>query len=187
MVPIKKGQKVPESNILFVVAENGEYADTDLILCGEEGGEASGMYSAQYIQYGPMVYQFNLPEELGAAIVAIDKDSTHDAAILYQEDEARKISRQKGTLLPENGVPAPDALVPEAVDESKRVEKRKAKPIQEEQVKAPVLEEVPLPIENPPLEQTPSALEPMESTEVPLTPETQRGARAIDVSATTQE
>lgn len=119
MVTITQGQKVPESDTLVVLAPTGDYADVDLINCGEEGSsEATGMYAAQFIQYGPLVYQYNTPEELGAAIVAVDTNSTHDAAVLFKEEEARKLSREKGMLQPENPVSAPDAIVEPAVDDT---------------------------------------------------------------------
>lgn len=119
MVTITQGQRVPESETLVVTAPSGDYADADLILCGEQGSsEATGMYAAQFIQYGPLVYQYNTPEELGAAIVALDKNSTHDAAMLYKEEEARRLAREKGTLQPENPVAAPDAIIEPVVQET---------------------------------------------------------------------
>lgn len=119
MVTITQGQRVPESETLVVTAPSGDYADADLILCGEPGSsEATGMYAAQFIQYGPLVYQYNTPEELGAAIVALDKNSTHDAAMLYKEEEARRLAREKGTLQPENPVAAPDAIIEPVVQET---------------------------------------------------------------------
>lgn len=118
MVPISKGDKVFGEQKLRVTMETGEYADVDLIECADSASnEPTGVFQAQYVKYGPMVYQFNAPEELGAALVAIDPESTHDAAQLWREDEARRIKRQGGTLAPEDPAAAPDAVEPEAVPE----------------------------------------------------------------------
>ncbi len=118
MVPINKGDKVFGEQKLRVTGETGEYADVDLIECADSSsGEATGVFQAQYVKYGPMVYQFSTPEELGAAIVALDPKSTHDAAQLWREDEARRIKRMGGTLTPEDPTAAPDAVDPAAIPE----------------------------------------------------------------------
>lgn len=118
MVPVTKGSKVFGEQKLRVVSATGEYADVDLIECADTvSAEPIGVFQAQYVKYGPMVYQFNTPEELGAAIVALDPESTHDAAQLWREDEARRIKRQGGTLTPEDPTAAPDAVESETAPE----------------------------------------------------------------------
>jgi hypothetical protein len=113
MVPISNNQKVPEQDLVVAVSD-GQYADTDLILCAPSDTPdiPTAMLQAQYVKYGPVVYQYNTPEELGAAIFALDPSSTHDAVALYKEQVARDKARNEGTLEPSNPVPAPDAAVP---------------------------------------------------------------------------
>lgn len=113
MITITKGSPVPDSPDHIVVMDSGEYADVDLILCAPRGsqGAADAMYQAQFLKYGALVYQHETPESLGKAIVEIDSESTHDAAQLYREEEARRIAREAGTLTPENATPTPDAIV----------------------------------------------------------------------------
>lgn len=112
MVTVTKDLPVPESPTLVVVSPEGDYADTDLILCAERANPSEPIIQmqAQYLRYGPLVYQFNTPEELGAALCAIDPASTHDAAQLWREEEARRLKREQGTLVPEDPTPAPDAI-----------------------------------------------------------------------------
>ena len=94
-----------------VAVSSGEYADVDLIECSQDGmASTTQMFQAQYVKYGPVVYQYNSPEELGAALFAIDPESSHDGVLLYKEEEARRLARTKGTLEPSDPVPAPDAL-----------------------------------------------------------------------------
>lgn len=96
---------------LWVATATGEYADTDLIECVEEGTPSGAhMFQAQYIKYGSIVYQHNTPEELGAALFGVDPESSHDAVLLYKEDEARRQARSEGVLEPTDPVPAVDAL-----------------------------------------------------------------------------
>lgn len=112
MITITKGDSVPGLPDLMVSSASGDYADTDLILCARKDapGFDTAMFQAQFIRYGEVVYQHETPEALGAALVAIDAASTHDAAQLWREEEARRLARERGTLAPGDPVPAPDAL-----------------------------------------------------------------------------
>lgn len=130
MVPITKGDRVPEAEDLIISAESGDYNDVDLILCAQssEPEVPTAMYQAQYLRYGNLVYQMDTPEALGAAIVAIEPNSTHDAAQLWREEETRRLAREKGTLVPENQTPAPDSTTPESPQE----EPEENTPVQED-------------------------------------------------------
>lgn len=111
MVTVTKTLPIAENPNLAIYSPEGDYADTDLILCEEKNGPgiATAQLQAQYLKYGPVVYQFNTPEELGAALFLIDPESTHDAVLLYKEEEARKAAREQGTLTPSDPVAAPDS------------------------------------------------------------------------------
>lgn len=113
MVPITKGQRTRDDAKLVVASDDGQYADTDLILCADATAPdvPTAMFAAQFIAYGAVVYQFNTPEEIGEAVYAMDKSSTLDSVKLYLEDQARKHARDAGTLEPDNPTPAPDAIV----------------------------------------------------------------------------
>lgn len=115
MVPVTKGAPVPEHDDLVVASDTGEYADVDLILCASVDAPdvPTAMYQAQFVRYGGLAYQFDTPEALGEALVALEPDSTHDAAQLWREELARRTAREKGTLVPENPADAPDATSPE--------------------------------------------------------------------------
>lgn len=122
MVPITQGMKVPGDEPLVVVTEDGKYADTDLILCAPAAGRAAtAMLQAQYVKYGPVVYQFNTPEELGAAVYARDPQSELDAVALYLEQVARDKARTEGTLSPSDPAETPDSpQVPEAEEPDRK-------------------------------------------------------------------
>jgi hypothetical protein len=111
MIKLKRGDQVFGEAKLKVSADAGEYGDYDLIECIDSSSPdaAPSMFQAQFIKYGSIVYQHNTPEALGAALVAIDPESTHDAALLFKEDEARRIARSAGKLEPSDPVPAPDS------------------------------------------------------------------------------
>lgn len=111
MITITKDLKIPDSPSRIVCSPEGDYADTDLILCAEKTKPdlALAQLEAQYIKYGPVIYQFNTPEELGAAIFALDPESTLDAVALYKEQLARDAARAAGTLTPADPVPTPDS------------------------------------------------------------------------------
>lgn len=119
MVRITKDMPVAENPNLLIHSMEGDYADTDLIMCAEKADPslAVAQMQAQYVKYGAIVYQHNTPEELGAALFALDPEATHDAVLLYKEDEARRIARSKGTLEPSEPVPATDSPAPAAIPE----------------------------------------------------------------------
>ncbi len=178
---------------------DGKYADTDLILCASADNPdvAVAQLQAQYIKYGPMVYQFNTPEELGAALSAIDAESTHDAVALYKEEETRRKARETGTLEPENPVPAPDKVEePPPAEETQEEEVQEESPLPAEEDEAvvptaeePVLpdsapEEPAAPEPAPPLPETPSGDgEVLGATDTPVLEE----PSAVDISTTTTE
>jgi hypothetical protein len=112
MIHIEQNQKIPENPGLRVLSPTGDYNDVDLIECAPLDGDdiAVASLQAQFIKYGGLVYRYNEPEELGKAIYEVDKNSTHDSALLYAEDEARRQKRKAGTLVPENQVPADEAV-----------------------------------------------------------------------------
>lgn len=97
---------------LVVYADDGQYGDTDLLLCATKDAPdvPTVMLAAQFIAYGPIVYQYNTPEEVGKAVYAIDPAATLDAVVLYKEEETRRRARNTGVLEPENPTPAPDAV-----------------------------------------------------------------------------
>ncbi len=111
MVTITSNLPIAENETLRVYSPEGDYADTDLILCADVRDVATpvAMLQAQFIKYGGIVYQFNTPEEIGKAIFAVDPNSKHDAVALYREEEARNTARNAGTLEPENPAPTPDS------------------------------------------------------------------------------
>ncbi len=100
MIRINKHQEILGEPNIKVFSESGDYTETDLIQCYniENPDVPISALQAQYIKYGPIVYQYNEPEELGEAISKIDPDSTHDAVLLYKEEESRKLRRDKGNL-----------------------------------------------------------------------------------------
>lgn len=114
MIHIEKDQIVPDNTNLRVLSITGDYSDNDLIECygADDPTLAVASFQAQFIKYGGLVYRYNSPEELGAAIAEIDPDSTHDSAILYKEDEERRQKRMNGNLVPQNQVPADEAVSP---------------------------------------------------------------------------
>ncbi len=114
MIHIDQGQAIPENPSLKVFSVSGDYSDNDLIeCCGLDNTNIPvASFQAQFIKYGGLVYRFNEPEELGQAIVAIDPVSTHDSALLFSEEEARRLKRLAGNLLPENQVLADEAVSP---------------------------------------------------------------------------
>lgn len=159
MISLSRGDAVAGLSDLIVSSPSGEYADTDLILCARKDTPDfdTAMYQAQFIRYGEVVYQHETPEALGAALIAIDPESTHDAAQLWREDEARRLAREKGTLAPEDPTPAPDAIEPEPVTSKEDV-------AQEETDTTEVVEDTPE--ESPATPETPN--EPPAEPEMPV-------------------
>ncbi len=113
MVTITSGKGVPENPTLIVVSPDGDYADTDSILCAEPDASTLpvAIFEAQFVRYGSMVYRYNTPEELGKDVLAIDPSSTLDAVALYKEELARDAARTAGTLEPSDPAPV-DTPVP---------------------------------------------------------------------------
>lgn len=113
MVPITKGQVLKDEAMMVVASDDGQYGDSDLIMCAHKDAPdvPTAMFQAQYVAYGGIVYRFNTPEELGKAVLALDPGATLDSVVLYKEEETRRRARNAGVLEPENPVPAPDAAV----------------------------------------------------------------------------
>jgi len=112
MIHIEQNQNVPENENLRVYSPSGDYSEVDLIECYDIRNPdlAICSFQAQFLKYGGVVYQYSAPEELGAKLIEIDPESTHDAVALYKEEEERRIKRLAGKLKPENPVPAKDSL-----------------------------------------------------------------------------
>lgn len=130
MIKIEKNQIVPEHPDLRVLSSSGDYGDNDLIECSTLDNPDFALYAfpASFIRYGNIVNQFNNPLELGEALLKIDPDCTHDTAILFKEEEARRIKREGGDYTPENPVPT-DENIEEA---SKKAEEEKVEDNTEE-------------------------------------------------------
>lgn len=124
MVTITSEMKVAGGEDYVVTINDGDYADGDLILCASVDAPSVpiAMYQAQYVKYGPIVYQFNTPEDLGKAVYAVDPDSTLDAVALYKEQVARDAARAAGTLEPSDPVPATDSPTDAAQDDSQEAD-----------------------------------------------------------------
>lgn len=157
MIHIEQHQLVPENSKLRVLSATGDYSDNDAIECYNEDEPEIAVcaYQAQFIKYGGLVYRYNTPEELGAALVQMDPESTHNSALLFKEDEERRLKRLAGTLVPENPVPADENVSPiaqqEAVVEAEQ-------PVEEAEVVPPAEEETPAEEPTPtPSEETPPA------------------------------
>lgn len=194
MVPITKELQIAENPDLVVHSAEGEYADSDLILCARRDNPSLpvAQMQAQYVKYGPVVYQFNTPEELGAALFVLDPESSHDAVLLYKEEVARKAAREKGTLEPSDPVPAPDSNVSQVPEEEEDDVKFFREQAAEEASSTPATTEESVP-EMPVIEADPSVeelpvVEPEViapdniSTTTPALPE-----EAVDLSTTTPE
>lgn len=123
MISLAQGAPIPSLPNFVIASGDGQYADTDLILCASADVPdfPVAQYQAQFIRYGEVVYQFETPEALGEALVAIDPESTHDAAQLWREEEVRRFAREKGTLTPADQIPAPDAIEQQATPEEEDV------------------------------------------------------------------
>lgn len=126
MIHIEQGQAVPENEELIVLSQSGDYDDNDLIECSaiSNPGFAIYAFSSTFIKYGNIAYRFSDPLLLGEALVEIDPASTHNAAILYQEEEARKAKRTEGDFTPDNPVPVDESISPVAQEEAKIVDEQ---------------------------------------------------------------
>lgn len=154
MIHIEQQQKVPEHPELQVLAPTGDYSDTDLIECAMLDNPTFALcaFTAPYIAYGNIVNQFNDPLALGEALLGIDPDCTHDAAVLFKEEETRRLKREQGDFTPENPVPA-DEKVSKVVQEE----------IKEEEITPAPSEDTP----TTPVEDAPKEVDPI-SPEVPV-------------------
>lgn len=159
MISIQKNQTIPEHPDLRVLSSSGDYGDNDLIECStlDNPDFALCAFSSSYIKYGNIVNQFNDPLELGKKLVEIDPDCTHDTAILFKEEEARRIKREGGDFTPENPVPTDENLntesneVVEEVNSNEEVVSNDESPVEEstsESTTTNETEEVPVTIDN---------------------------------------
>lgn len=109
MIHIEQGQPLFEHKNLRVKSATGDYADSDLIKFYDikDTSNVYGSYQAQYVKYGGLVYKFNDPKELGEAILKIDPESTHDAAVFVRMSNQLLEQMNGGTMenvLPESPV-----------------------------------------------------------------------------------
>lgn len=112
MIHIEKDQIVPENKDLRVFSQSGDYNDNDLIECYhiDNPDFALSAFSATFIKYGGIVYQFGDPLLMGEELLKIDPECTHDFAILFKEEEERKKKRERGDFTPDNPVPADENI-----------------------------------------------------------------------------
>ncbi len=111
MIYLENNQSVKDEKGLFIASSSGNYEDGDLIEFYNENspGIVAGVFQAQYVKYGGMVYRFNGHAELGAEILKIDPESTHSAAsyvrmsneLLAQMDEGKLESDSLEKILDE--------------------------------------------------------------------------------------
>lgn len=161
MISIQKNQTIPEHPDLRVLSSSGDYGDNDLIECStlDNPDFALCAFSSSYIKYGNVVNQFNDPLELGKKLVEIDPDCTHDTAILFKEEEARRIKREGGDFTPENPVPTDENLntesneVVEEVNTDEEVVSNDESPVEESTSESTTTttnetEEVPVTVDN---------------------------------------
>lgn len=82
MITLEANMIVKDATNLRLASAAGEYDDTALVECYDPENPEIGlsMYQAQYVKYGNLVYYYNDPKELGAALLALDPESTHTAA-----------------------------------------------------------------------------------------------------------
>lgn len=120
MIHIEQNQLVPENEDLRVLSVSGDYNDNDLIECCHISNPGFALYafSATFIKYGGVVYQYSDPLLLGKALLEIDPDCTHDYATLFKEEEARRVKREEGDFTPEAPVPVDESISPIAQTEA---------------------------------------------------------------------
>lgn len=120
MIHIEQNQTVPENPNLLVVSVTGDYSDNDLIECATHDNPTFALcaFTAAFVKYGNIVNRFSDPFALGEALLGVDSGCTHDAAILFKEEDARRIKREGGDFSPENPVPADESLSKVAQDEA---------------------------------------------------------------------
>lgn len=180
MIHIEQGQPVPENPDLRVLSVSGDYADSDLIECATIENPTFAMFAfpASFIKYGGVVFRFSDPIALGEELVKIDPSSTHDAVILFKEEDARRIKREQGDFTPENPVPADIEVSQIAQDEAQvqadaAAASSESTPVQENSVPTPETPSTPTPTpETPPPtpESTPAPAPETTPTPSPETP-----------------
>lgn len=173
MIHIEKDQVVPESTDLKVAAPTGDYEDSALIpVCDiHKPEEVTGSYQAQYIKYGGLVYRFNDPKDLGAAILKVDPDSTHMAASYVRMTEELLAQMNAGSL-------ESDSLTQAMSDEQSNMQT----PTQDTaSTDAP---DVPAPSAPEPLPQT-NETPLLDASSTPVVPDAEVSSTASDVSTTT--
>lgn len=158
MVHIEKDQIVPENEDLRVFAVSGDYDDNDLIECYHTDNSNFALFAfpAAFIKYGGIVYRFGTPEEAGEALLKIDPNSTHDYAVLFKEEEARRKKRQGGDFDPENPVPVDERISQVAQDEAKIVEAAETTTLPETPASSPTPTPTPSSTPAPTVDATPS-------------------------------
>lgn len=104
MIHIIKGQKIPENDNLIVVSETGDYGDSSFIdYCTTADPDVvAGAFQAQFVRYGGIVYRFNDPKELGAALLKSDPESTHTAASFVRMNNDLLMQMNDGSLEPQS-------------------------------------------------------------------------------------
>lgn len=103
MITIQKGQSIKEDKNVVVVSASGTYSDYDLIVCEDitDPTRPQMSFQAQYIAYGPMIYQFGDKfEELGKELLVLDPTSNHDAVVYFKDEEVRRLRREGGMIRP---------------------------------------------------------------------------------------
>ena len=103
MIIIQKGQSTKEDKNVVVVSASGTYSDYDLIVCEDitDPTRPQMSFQAQYIAYGPMIYQFgDRFEELGKELLVLDPTSNHDAVVYFKDEEVRRLRREGGMIRP---------------------------------------------------------------------------------------
>lgn len=100
MIHIEKDQKILENEDLRVATPTGDYDDNALIEFYNVANPevVAGAFAAQYIKYGSIVYKFNDAKELGAEILNIDPESTHNSASFVRMNNELLDKMNKGNL-----------------------------------------------------------------------------------------
>lgn len=100
MIHLEKDQKVAENENLRVAADTGDYTDSAAISCYDVTDASIPLcsFQAQYVMYGGIVYRFNDPKDLGAAILQVDRNSTHMAASFVRMNNELLAQMNDGSL-----------------------------------------------------------------------------------------
>ena len=164
MITIQKGQSAKEDKNLIVISESGVYSDYDLVTCEDATDPLRQpvSFQAQYIVYGPMIYQFgDKLEELGAEILKLDPTSNHDAVAYHKDEEARRIRREGGLVRPENATTPEQAMEQVSVASTESSTQPVAEPVVEQPT---VQQNNPSSSPEPVTESTPTTEQPASST-----------------------